>query len=67
MTAQPKTAAPDTTLGAAAQLLWGADCGISMNDLVLAAGAGKAVRNQEVIETLKVICAHHAAAAAAAA
>ena len=145
MTAQPKTASRNTTLAAAAQLLWGADCGIlpvvdggklvgvvtdrdmyvalatrnkpasqvtvgevstgnvwacepdddvhtaldtmasqrvrrlpviqdgalvgiiSMNDLVLAAGAEKEVRNDEVIATLKSICAHHAAPAAAAA
>jgi CBS domain-containing protein len=145
MTAQPKTASRNTTLAAAAQLLWGADCGIlpvvdggklvgvvtdrdmyialatrnkpasqltvgdvatgkvwacgpdddvhvaldtmamqrvrrvpvtqdgalvgiiSMNDLVLAAGADKAVRNDEVVGTLKAICAHHAAPAAAAA
>jgi len=40
---------------------------ISMNDLVLAAGADKAVRNDEVVATLKAICAHHAAPAAAAA
>jgi CBS domain-containing protein len=145
MTGQPKTASRSTTLAAAAQLLWGADCGIlpvvdggklvgvvtdrdmyialptrnkpashltvgdvvtgkvwacgpdddvhvaldtmaskrvrrlpvtqggavvgiiSMNDIVLAAGADKAVRNEEVIETFKAICAHHAAPAAAAA
>jgi CBS domain-containing protein len=28
MTAQPRTASRDTTLAAAAQLLWAADCGI---------------------------------------
>jgi CBS domain-containing protein len=145
MTAQPKTASRNTTLAAAAQLLWGADCGIlpvvddgklvgvvtdrdmyvalatrntpasqvtigdvatnkvwacgpdddvhvaldtmasqrvrrlpvtqdgalvgvlSLNDLVLAAGADKAVRNDEVVATLKAICAHPAAPAAAAA
>jgi len=145
MTAQPKTAAPGTTLAAAAHLLWDADCGIlpvvegstlvgvvtdrdmyvalatrnkpasqitvgdvassavracgpddeiqvaldtmkthrirrlpvvdagalvgiiSMNDVVLAAGAGKAVRNEEVVDTLKAICAHPVAPAAAAA
>jgi CBS domain-containing protein len=145
MTAEPKTASRHTTLAAAAQLLWGADCGmlpvveegklvgvvtdrdmyvamatrdkpasqltvgdvttgkvwacgpdddvhvaldtmasqrvrrlpvtqdgalvgiLSMNDLVLAAGADKAVRNDEVVATLKAICAHHAAPAAAAA
>jgi len=145
MAAQPKTASRDTTLAAAAHLLWGADCGIlpvvddgklvgvvtdrdmyialatrdkpasqltigdvatakvwacrpdddvhvaldtmasqrvrrlpvsqdgalvgivSMNDLVLAAGADKPVRNDEVVATLKAICAHHAAPAAAAA
>ena len=145
MTKQPKTASRDTTLAAAAHLLWGADCGIlpvvdggklvgvvtdrdmyvalatrnkpasqitvgevstgkvwacgpdddvhaaldtmasrrvrrlpvtqdgalvgviSMNDLVLAAGADKEVRNDEVVATLKAICAHHAAPTAAAA
>jgi CBS domain-containing protein len=145
MTKQPKTASRDTTLAAAAHLLWGADCGIlpvvdggklvgvvtdrdmyvalatrnrpathitvgevstgkvwacgpdddvhaaldamaaqrvrrlpvtqdgalvgviSMNDLVLAAGAEKEVRNDEVVATLKAICAHQAAPAAAAA
>lgn len=40
---------------------------ISMNDVVLAAGAGKAVRNEEVVDTLKAICSHPAAKAAAAA
>jgi CBS domain-containing protein len=40
---------------------------ISMNDLVLAAGAEKEVRNDEVVATLKAICAHQAAPAAAAA
>jgi CBS domain-containing protein len=145
MTTQPKSASRDTTLAAAAHLLWGADCGIlpvvdggklvgvvtdrdmyvalatrnkpatqitvgevstgkvwscgpdddvhaaldtmasqrvrrlpvtqdgalvgiiSMNDLVLAAGAEKEVRNDEVVATLKAICAHQAAPAAAAA
>jgi CBS domain-containing protein len=145
MTAQPRTASRDTTLAAAAQLLWAADCGIlpvvdsgklvgvvtdrdmyvalatrnapasqltigevatskvwacgpdddvhaaldtmaaqrvrrlpvtqdgavvgviSVNDLVLAAGADRAVRNEEVVATLKAICAHPAAPAAAAA
>jgi hypothetical protein len=37
-----------------------------MNDVVLAAGAGKAVRNEEVVGTLKAICAHPAATPAAA-
>jgi CBS domain-containing protein len=145
MTKQPKTASRDTTLAAAAHLLWGADCGIlpvidggklvgvvtdrdmyvalatrnkpasqitvgevstgrvwtcgpdddvhaaldtmasqrvrrlpvtqdgalvgvvSMNDLVLVAGADKEVRNDEVVATLKAICAHRAAPAVAAA
>ena len=40
---------------------------ISVNDLVLAAGAGKAVRNDEMVETLQAICAHHAASVTAAA
>lgn len=145
MTVQPKAASRDTTLAAAAHLLWGADCGVlpvvdagklvgvvtdrdmyialatrnkpasqltvgdvvagkvwacgpdddvhaaldtmatrrirrlpvtqdgalvgivSMNDLVLAAGADKPVQNDEVVAALKAICAHHAAPAAAAA
>lgn len=145
MTAQPKTASRNTTLAAAAPLLWGGDCGIlpiveggklvgvvtdrdmyialatrdtpasqvtvgevatgklwtcsadedvhaaldtmraqrvrrlpvteggalagilSINDLVLAAGADKPVRNDEVVDTLKAICAHAARPAAAAA
>ena len=145
MTAQPNTASRNTTLAAAAHLLWSSDCGIlpvvdgeklvgvvtdrdmyialatrdkpasqvtvgdvaaarvlacgpdddvhvaletmpsqrvrrlpvtqdsalvgiiSLNDLVLAAGADKAVRNEEVVATLKAICAHHVAPAAAAA
>jgi CBS domain-containing protein len=145
MTQQPKTASRDTTLAAAAHLLWGADCGIlpvvdggklvgvvtdrdmyvalatrdkpasqitvgevvtgkvwacgpdddvhvaldtmasqrvrrlpvtqdgalvgvvSMNDLVLASGADKEVRIDEVVVTLKAICAHHVVPAAAAA
>lgn len=40
---------------------------ISMNDLVLAAGADKPVRDDEVVATLKAICAHQAAPATAAA
>ena len=32
---------------------------ISMNDLVLAAGRSAPVRNEEVVATLKAICAHH--------
>jgi CBS domain-containing protein len=145
MTKQPKTASRDTTLAAAAHLLWGEDCGIlpvvdggklvgvvtdrdmyvalatrnkpasqitvgevstgkvwackpdddvhaaldamasqrvrrlpvtqdgalvgviSMNDLVLAAGADKEVRSDEVVATLKAICAHPATPAAGAA
>jgi CBS domain-containing protein len=145
MTTQPKTASRNTSLAAAAQLLWGADCGllpvvdggklvgvvtdrdmyialatrnkpasqltiddvttgkvvtcgpeddvhvaldtmasqrvrrlpvtqdgalvgvISMNDFVLAAGTDKPVRNDEVVQSLKAICAHKAAPAAAAA
>lgn len=40
---------------------------ISMNDVVLAAGAGRAVRNEEVVDTLKAICVHPAAKPAVAA
>ena len=40
---------------------------ISINDLILAAGANKPVRNEEVLDTLKAICAHAAASARAAA
>ena len=32
---------------------------ISMNDLVGAAGTHQTVRNDEVVETLQAICAHH--------
>ena len=40
--------------------LGGAVLGIvSMNDIVLAAGARKPVRDSEVVETLQAVCAHH--------
>lgn len=32
---------------------------LSMNDIVLAAGADKPVRSDEVVDTLQAICAHH--------
>jgi CBS domain-containing protein len=32
---------------------------LSINDILLAAGTGKAVGNEEVVETLQAICAHH--------
>jgi len=32
---------------------------VSMNDILLAAGSGKAVRNDEVVDTFQAICAHH--------
>jgi CBS domain-containing protein len=32
---------------------------VSMNDLLLAAGPRKAVRTDEVVDTLQAICAHH--------
>jgi signal-transduction protein with cAMP-binding, CBS, and nucleotidyltransferase domain len=32
---------------------------ISMNDILLAAGARKAVRDADVVETFQAICAHH--------
>lgn len=32
---------------------------ISMNDILLVAGPKKAVANQDVVETLQSICAHH--------
>src|SRR5678816_2549886 len=32
---------------------------VSMNDILLAAGARKAVRSDEVVDTLQAICAHH--------
>jgi len=32
---------------------------VSMNDILLAAGARKPVRNDEVVGTLQAICAHH--------
>lgn len=138
MTGEPKTCTPDTTLAAAANLMWQGDCGIlpvvdggelagvvtdrdmyialatrnarasqlrvgavatsnvvtcapeddvhaalammkrarvrrlpvvgfggtvlgilSMNDILLAAGANKPVRSEEVVDTLQAICAHH--------
>jgi CBS domain-containing protein len=32
---------------------------LSMNDIVLAAGAGKEVPDEDVVTTLQAICAHH--------
>jgi CBS domain-containing protein len=32
---------------------------VSMNDILLAAGARKAVRNEDVVDTFQAICAHH--------
>jgi CBS domain-containing protein len=32
---------------------------VSMNDVVLAAGARQPVRNEAILETLQAICAHH--------
>lgn len=32
---------------------------LSINDVLLAGGAGKAVANEDVVETLQAICAHH--------
>jgi CBS domain-containing protein len=32
---------------------------LSMNDILLAAGAGKEVGSEEVVQTLQAICAHH--------
>lgn len=32
---------------------------VSMNDILLAAGPRKAVRNEEVVDTFQSICAHH--------
>ena len=32
---------------------------VSMNDILLAAGPRRAVRNDEVIDTFQTICAHH--------
>lgn len=32
---------------------------VSMNDVVLAAGSGATVTNEDVVETLKAICGHH--------
>ena len=39
---------------------------VSMNDLALAAGAGKALRSEELLDTFKGICAHQPRTAAAA-
>lgn len=32
---------------------------VSMNDILLAAGPGKPVRSEEVVDTFQAICAHH--------
>ena len=40
---------------------------VSLNDLVLVAGANEPVRNEEIVDTFKAICAHPAQAAAIAA
>jgi CBS domain-containing protein len=32
---------------------------VSMNDIVLATGPSRPVRETEVVETLQAICAHH--------
>lgn len=32
---------------------------LSMDDIVLAAGGGNGVRNEDVVETLRAICGHH--------
>jgi CBS domain-containing protein len=32
---------------------------LSMNDIVVAAGVDEAVRNEDIVRTLKAICAHH--------
>ena len=32
---------------------------LSMNDILLAAGADKAIGNEDVVETLQAICGHH--------
>jgi CBS domain-containing protein len=32
---------------------------VSMNDLLLAAGANKPVRDAEIVDTFQAICAHH--------
>ncbi len=32
---------------------------LSMNDILLAAGADKAVQSEDVVETLRAICSHH--------
>ena len=32
---------------------------LSINDILLAAGAGKEVESEDVVQTLQAICAHH--------
>ena len=32
---------------------------VSMNDILLAAGPRKAIRNDEIVDTFQAICAHH--------
>jgi CBS domain-containing protein len=69
MTAQPRTASPRTTLAEAAQVLWNADCGILpvtdegklvgvITDRDMSIALGKPVRNEQVVDALKAICAH---------
>ena len=40
---------------------------VSLNDLALVGGAGKPVRNEEIVDTFKAICAHRPVPAAVAA
>ena len=37
---------------------------LSMNDILLAAGANKPVRHEDVVDTLQAICAHHSSSPA---
>lgn len=57
MTGQPRTCSTGTNLAeATARMLDGI---VSMNDIVLASGPRRRVREVEVVNTLQAICAHH--------
>jgi CBS domain-containing protein len=72
-TKEPVTCAPDDDVQAALAGMRGARVRrlpvtgfngavrgiLSMNDILLAAGAGKEVRSDDVLQTLQAICGHH--------
>ena len=56
MTAKPKTRVRRLPVEGFGRTVAGI---VSMNDLLLAAGPRKPVRNDEVVDTCQAICAHH--------